>query len=203
MALLTVLNISQHETVPGMNQLLAHLMAKASKADETAAAQMQQLLENENNQVGLVINNRLLNTPYEVVDPLYRCLQNDIKANLENKDLAEDKKKFYKFTHFLFVTKVQEGGSGGKLKKVNPNKKKRTKRMLEEAIYPNFEEQVFMQNSEFKFTFGRTQKQLTAIGQHSFGEQRLIFCVEKSKFDEVVKKLDGLHPAMLSDDIVA
>ena len=38
-AFFTVLNIQQYEEVNGMNQLLAHLMAKAAKNDaETAAA---------------------------------------------------------------------------------------------------------------------------------------------------------------------
>ena len=83
MALLTVLNISQHDECPGMNQLLGHLVAKAAKSDETSAAALKQLLEDEKNQVGLVINERLLNTPYEVEEKfekyfgyLARCDEN-------------------------------------------------------------------------------------------------------------------------------
>ena len=74
--------------------------------------------------------------------------------------------------------------------------------MLDEAIYPKFEEQCFMEKADFKFTFGRGKKE-SAMGQHNFGENRLVFCVSKDNFDKVVPSLEGLHPAMLSGDVVA
>lgn len=119
-AFLTVLNLHQHRETPVIRQLSEYLILKSRASDGTALRQLGTLLAPTSDaQVGLILQERFINMPHQVVPPMYNML-------LEEMTWAVDDKEPYRFTHYLIVSKTyteveslldaQEDRPGKKLK---------------------------------------------------------------------------------------
>ncbi|KAK4671267.1 Mss4p nuclear export [Podospora pseudoanserina] len=101
-AFLTVLNIQEHSpTKPVVRQLAEYLADRATKSqDETLAKVVPEVLLGEGKQqVGLVLAERLLNMPAEVIPPMWSCMIDEIEAAVEDKEP-------YEFTHYLVLSRT-------------------------------------------------------------------------------------------------
>ncbi|KAF8555929.1 hypothetical protein OG21DRAFT_1495942 [Imleria badia] len=92
-AILTVISCRDH---PGLQTVVDHVLSKTS-ADEVFHNTLSLLLQNHH--VGLVLSERLINMPVQVMGPMYRMLCEEI-------DEAIGDGEAYKFTHYLFVSRV-------------------------------------------------------------------------------------------------
>ncbi|OJZ84713.1 hypothetical protein ASPFODRAFT_138653 [Aspergillus luchuensis CBS 106.47] len=99
-AFLTVLNLQEHKDKPVIKDLTAYLQRKAS-ATPTLAPLAQLLSQTPIPPIGLILTERLINMPAEVVPPMYTMLQEEI-------DWAIKDKEPYSFTHYLVVSKTYE-----------------------------------------------------------------------------------------------
>ncbi|KAM0717371.1 hypothetical protein Q7P37_007223 [Cladosporium fusiforme] len=96
-AFLTVLNMHEHREKPVMKQLTAYFASKA--AANPSIGQLQTLLAPESQaQVGLVLCERFINMPHQIVPPLYTMLQDELAEAVKEKEP-------YEFTHYLIVSK--------------------------------------------------------------------------------------------------
>lgn len=101
-AFLTVLNLSTHKDKPVIQQLTQYLTRQASKVGGDVAQQLPKLLSEDNNaQVGLILTERFINCPHEIVPPMYTMLQEEIQWALEEKEP-------YNFTHYLILSKTYQ-----------------------------------------------------------------------------------------------
>ncbi|KAI5286389.1 Mss4p nuclear export [Ascosphaera acerosa] len=96
-AFLTVLNLQQHRDKPVIQALTKYLTQKASAA---RLAPLHALLSQSLvPAIGLILTERLINVPAEVVPPMYAMLQEEIQWAL-------DEGEPYSFTHYLIVSRA-------------------------------------------------------------------------------------------------
>ncbi|KAI1192257.1 putative actin cytoskeleton organization and vesicular protein [Nemania serpens] len=94
-ALVTVLNAQEHRQKKPVAQIIDYLSEKAKTTQSLAP--IPELLASGQH-VGIVLSERLLNMPSEIVPPLYNMLVDEVK------DAVEDEEP-YEFTHYLIVSK--------------------------------------------------------------------------------------------------
>jgi protein BCP1 len=104
-AFLTVLNLNEHCPKKPAVAKLAEYLAERAQADESlTAAGVPELLSaskagEKKPVVGLVLAERLINMPAEVIPPMWNCLIDEIEAALEDGEP-------YEFTHYLVVSRA-------------------------------------------------------------------------------------------------
>ncbi|KAG9529892.1 hypothetical protein KCU93_g3054, partial [Aureobasidium melanogenum] len=97
-AFLTILNLRQHKETPVIADLTAYLSRKASTIPSLSS--LPSLLAADSKaEVGLILTERFINMPSEIVTPMYTMLQEEIQWAL-------DEKEPYNFTHYLILSKT-------------------------------------------------------------------------------------------------
>ncbi|KAL4779357.1 p21-C-terminal region-binding protein-domain-containing protein [Aspergillus varians] len=99
-AFLTVLNLQAHSDKPAIKTLTAYIKRKAS-ANPSLAPLTELLSQTPIPPIGLILTERLINMPGEVVPPMYTMLQEEIAWAIEEKEP-------YNFSHYLIVSKTYE-----------------------------------------------------------------------------------------------
>ncbi|KAF8417075.1 protein bcp1 [Tirmania nivea] len=102
-AFLTVLNVNLHrKTNPAMETLVKYILEK-SKVNEKLHEQLTRILEKEDGAeqggLGLILTERMVNMPVEVVPPMYKMLQEEVQWAL-------DEKEPYEFEAYLVLSKT-------------------------------------------------------------------------------------------------
>ncbi|MCJ1245528.1 Mss4p nuclear export [Trapelia coarctata] len=133
-AFLSVINLHEHREKPVIKALTEYLVRQASTNPALAAA-AKLLQSSEGVEVGLILTERLINIPAEVVPPMYRMLLEEIAWAIEEKEP-------YNFTHYLILSKTyQEVASKLSVGEDRPQKKKK-KQDSEEIFYFHPEDEV-------------------------------------------------------------
>ena len=127
-AFLTVLNLHQHRDKQVIQDLTKYIAGKSS-AISSLATGLPQLLQDPSKQVGLILTERFINMPSEIITPCYTMLQEEIQWALEEKEP-------YDFTHYLILSKTyQEVESKLDAQENRPNKKGKQAKPNLETFY--------------------------------------------------------------------
>jgi protein BCP1 len=94
-AFLTVLNMHEHREKPVIQQLAKYITSKSGSRKDFSSV----LDPSSNNQIGLILTERFINMPAQIVPPMYNML-------LEEIQWANDEKEPYTFTHYLIISKT-------------------------------------------------------------------------------------------------
>ncbi|RPB18575.1 hypothetical protein L211DRAFT_859330 [Terfezia boudieri ATCC MYA-4762] len=102
-AFLTVLNVNLHrKTNPAVETLVNYILEK-SKVNEKLHEQLTRILNKKNGAekggLGLILTERMVNMPVEVVPPMYKMLQEEVQWAL-------DEKESYDFEAYLILSKT-------------------------------------------------------------------------------------------------
>ncbi|KAI9803340.1 MAG: Mss4p nuclear export [Piccolia ochrophora] len=97
-AFLTVLNLHEHREKAVIKQLNSYILDRSS-TDPTLAGLRDHLLPDSSSRIGLILTERLINIPPEVIPPMYTML-------LEEITWANDEKEPYQFSHYLVISKT-------------------------------------------------------------------------------------------------
>ncbi|KZT22072.1 hypothetical protein NEOLEDRAFT_1120069, partial [Neolentinus lepideus HHB14362 ss-1] len=101
-AFLTVLNMHVHKNHPSVKSLMAYLLLK-SASNVPLHSTLQTLIGSAGidgpSHVGLILSERLINMPVQVVPPMYRMLAEEIKWAIDNNEP-------YRFDHLLFISRT-------------------------------------------------------------------------------------------------
>ncbi|KAK0746557.1 p21-C-terminal region-binding protein-domain-containing protein [Schizothecium vesticola] len=101
-AFLTVLNASAAPTDGPVAKLASYLAERARSSDDRALAEAAPALLSGSGEggpvVGLVLAERLLNMPAEVIPPMWGCLMDEVEAAVEDGEA-------YGFTHYVVVSR--------------------------------------------------------------------------------------------------
>ncbi|KAI9371817.1 p21-C-terminal region-binding protein-domain-containing protein [Aspergillus egyptiacus] len=117
-AFLTVLNLQEHSDKPAIKSLTTYLHRKAS-SNPSLSPLAALLSQSPIPPIGLILTERLINMPAEVVPPMYTMLQEEIAWAIEEKEP-------YSFTHYLIVSKTyEEVESKLDMEETRPQKKKK------------------------------------------------------------------------------
>ncbi|KAF2225251.1 protein bcp1 [Elsinoe ampelina] len=121
-AFLTVLSLRTHAANPALQTLTAYLQSRSRT--NPSLAPLSTLLSNPDAHVGLILSEKLINMPTEIVPPMYTML-------LEELIWAAEEKRPVDFTHYVVLSKtysevaseldeparpqkkVRQGGGGG------------------------------------------------------------------------------------------
>jgi protein BCP1 len=97
-AFLTVLNLHAHKEKPIVQSLSKYITSKCGKIPSLST--LPSLLSPSSSaQVGLILTERLINMPTEIVPPMYTMLIEEITLALKDNES-------YNFTHYLILSKV-------------------------------------------------------------------------------------------------
>ncbi|KAF8816680.1 hypothetical protein BYT27DRAFT_7181540 [Phlegmacium glaucopus] len=99
LALLTVLNMHLHHQNTSIKAIANYLLGVTSTADPAFHATLQTLFSQSEAHVGLVLCERLVNMPVEVIPPMYNMLADEIKWALADGEP-------YHFTHLIILSRM-------------------------------------------------------------------------------------------------
>ncbi|CBX94117.1 hypothetical protein IAQ61_003987 [Plenodomus lingam] len=195
-AFLTVLNLTTHKDKQVIKDLTAYLARKSNPSLPDLAP----LLASASAQIGLILTERFINMPHEIVPPMYTMLLEEIQWALQEKEP-------YAFTHYLVLSKCYTevastlttpsastaGGAGA----ANPSKKSRKDRS-EATFYFHPEDEVW-----HKYALGwgdyeydtpvdegasDSKRAFSELGVRPRGH---LVLVEAGRFEEGVKGVQG------------
>jgi len=100
-AFLTVLNLNVHKDHPSIKALVNYLLSKSSA--NPRARTLHDLIGQDalssSQHVGLLLGERMVNMPPQIIPPMYRMLQDEIKW-------ANDDKESYIFEHYIVLSRL-------------------------------------------------------------------------------------------------
>ncbi|PLN78455.1 p21-C-terminal region-binding protein-domain-containing protein [Aspergillus taichungensis] len=99
-AFLSVLNLQEHQDKPVIKDLTRYLHRKAQSTPSLAPL-ANLLSQSPPPPIGLILTERLINMPSEVVPPMYTMLQEEIAWALEDNEP-------YNFSHYVILSKTYE-----------------------------------------------------------------------------------------------
>ena len=118
-----------------IQQLTTYLQQKAS-SNPSLSSLASLLSQNPVPPVGLILTERLINMPSEVVPPMYSMLQEEIAWAIEDKEP-------YNFSHYLILSKnYEEVESKLDTEETRPQKKKKRSGNKAEQFYFHPEDEV-------------------------------------------------------------
>ena len=186
-AFLTVLNLHEHRSKSVVQQLSKYLLERTS----TLLPQLTKLLDPSNSsaQVGLILTERFINIPHQVIPPMYNML-------LEEMQWANEEKEPYQFTHYLVISKTYtEVSSKLDAEDDRPAKKsKAAKGTGSEIFYFHPEDEILQKHALASSSFDYV-KQSESDSKRAFQElgvrpQGHVILLEGSKFEGAVKAVN-------------
>jgi len=185
-AFLSVLNLQQHKDAPVIKDLIAYIQRKASTP---GFAPLQNLLSLPSlPAIGLILTERLINVPSEVVPPMYTMLLEEIGWALEENEP-------YNFSHYLILSRTyEEVASKLDHEDVRPQKKKKKAANEKgEVFYFHPEDEIFQRHGLCYGNFTHTHQQPDGHSDSKRAFQELgirprghMILLEASKFEAAV-----------------
>ena len=150
-AFLSVLNLQQHKDNPVVGKVLQYLKSKAnSKPQLKALADL--FAKPEIPAIGLILSERLINVPAEVVPPMYTMMLEEVKWALEDGEP-------YNFSHYLIVSKTYTEVASKLDDEDNRPKKKKKAAGNFETMYFHPEDEVYQRHALCHSGFDYSTKQ--------------------------------------------
>ncbi|KAI7370294.1 hypothetical protein KC354_g1336 [Hortaea werneckii] len=187
-AFLTVLNMHHHREKPVMKQLSDYLISKAS-TQPTAQQQLRDLLSPTSQaQVGLILTERFINMPSEIVPPMYNMIRSEIAAAVEDKEP-------YEFTHYLLISKTYTEVAS-KLDAEDDRPQKKTKKAANEPetfyFHPEDEALHRYAMGVCNYDYEKVSDEGASDAKRTFQElgvkpQGHLILIEGQRFEEAVK----------------
>jgi protein BCP1 len=153
------------------------------------------LKSSDTNQVGLVLTERLINIPAEVVPPMYRMLVEEIVWALEEKEP-------YNFTHYLVVSKTYQevesnlDSESGKTRKRKKQRSGTSNKTVPSIFYFHPEDEVLQRHAKLYggFDYIKQQGEGQSDAKRTFQElgirpQGHLMLIEAENFGIAVKDL--------------
>lgn len=180
-AFLSVLNMHEHREKESIKQLAAYLASKSPELQPLLAADSKA-------QVGLVLSERFINMPHQIVPPLYTMLESELAEAIKEKEP-------YEFTHYLIISKCYtEVASKLDLEDNPPSKKSKAAGAKAEVFYFHPEDEVWQRHAaaHAEFDYNLVGADGASDSKRAFQElgirpQGNLMLIEASKFGEAVK----------------
>lgn len=186
-AFLTVLNLHEHRAKACIQTLIKYL---ASKAARSGLKELPSLLDTSSeSQVGLILTERFVNMPHQIVPPMYTMLQEEIAW-------ANEEKEPYNLTHYLIFSKTySEVASKLDIEDDRPSKKpKKATNGTEELFYFHPEDGVLARYAVCSggFEYDKQGEDGSSDSKRVFSDlgvkqQGHLILIEAAKFNEAVK----------------
>ncbi|KAJ5160131.1 Protein bcp1 [Penicillium canariense] len=186
-AFLSVLNLQEHKDKPVIQDLIKYLQGKA--ASNPALSPLSELLSQTHvPPIGLILTERLINMPSEIIPPMYNMLLEEIAWAIQDKEP-------YNFSHYLIISKnYEEIESKLDLEESRPQKKKKKGGEASQRFFFHPEDEVLERNALCTGTIEYTHKQDEghADSKRAFQELGIrtkgsLTLIDGAKFEDAVK----------------
>ncbi|XP_027168642.1 protein BCCIP homolog isoform X2 [Coffea eugenioides] len=180
-AFVTALNMGRYKDHKCMIELKEFLL-KSCKED--SVSNLRSLLGEKAQDVGLLVSQRVVNLPPQLLPPLYDALFDEVSWATEDEPTEELQKSFC-FKSYLMISKIY--------KHKNANKKMgKSGDREEDIIYSKPEDELFDQLSSWSFSFPLHTQQVTANELKDYRPMGLVMAVDASKVGIFRKQLHSL-----------
>ncbi|KAF1985113.1 hypothetical protein K402DRAFT_335162 [Aulographum hederae CBS 113979] len=188
-AFMTVLNLHQHRENQAVKDLTQYLIQKSSSSSSSLAQIPSLLSPSSNAQVGLILTERFINMPSEIVPPMYKFLSEEIS-------LAVQAKEPFQFSHYLIVSKTYKEIES-KLDQEDDRPAKKSKGSKDEAVFYFHPEDEALHQQALGFgdyDYSKQGDEGASDSKRAFQELGVkpsghIILVEGSKFEEAVRSV--------------
>ncbi|KAK2579280.1 hypothetical protein KPH14_008239 [Odynerus spinipes] len=182
----TVINISDRQNLPCIQQLRDLLKELSSEhATDAAYTMIKNVLENDSQPIGLLINERFINIPAQISVPLFENLIAEMKR-------ASNRKMPFNFSYYILICKLYKMED----KKVGKTKnKKRNNADTPTVMWSNPEEEIFAEEATVSFEFtveNESDSGLSGAWTETDDEMkpyRRVLLFEASKFQSIINKI--------------
>lgn len=202
-ALLSIININENLTKPSVRGVVDYVLEK-TKSEIEFNMVLSKLFNptkttkgpSKDLKVGLILSERMINMPVEVVPPMYKMLAEEMEK-------AEDAHEKYEFDYFLIISKiyklvhsnVDEEEDGQKAKKKKPLQKDAT----EEFDYFHYEDLVFEENARYHGHYAYTNQQQETDSRRVFTEYGIdprfsVLLLDKAGFMKSIPEMEEKFP---------
>ena len=212
-AILSVINLTNNLNVAVIKQLIEYILNKTKSKTEFNII-LKKLLTNQNDttrdrkfKTGLIISERFINMPVEVIPPMYKML-------LQEMEKAEDAHENYEFDYFLIISRVyqlvdpveredEDHEKESNRKKKNKNKKKKLANNEPKPIemdYFHLEDQILESNTQFKgiFEYNNENKQETdsrrVFTEYGIDPKLSLILIDKDNLAKSVIEMEQQFP---------
>ncbi|KAL6450987.1 BCP1 Protein BCP1 [Candida maltosa Xu316] len=200
-ALLSVINMTNNLTNPGIKKLVEYVLLKTKNKTEFNIM-LKKLLtigNTTNNtkklKTGLIISERLINMPVEVIPPMYKML-------LDEMEKAEDAHENYEFDYFLIISRVYQ--LVDPVEQADENKKKKKISTSEpkpiEMDYFHMEDQILEENANYRgvFEYNNENKQETdsrrVFTEYGIDPKLSLILIDKDSLAKSVIEMEQQFP---------
>ncbi|KAG0137628.1 putative bcp1 protein [Tuber indicum] len=98
-AFLTVVNLQEHKDKPVVQDLIKYILARSQSSPNLNKKLNELLSSSASSHTGLILTERLINVPTEIVPPMYKMLLEEINWAIEENEP-------YNFSNFLIISKT-------------------------------------------------------------------------------------------------
>ncbi|KAE8894326.1 hypothetical protein PF005_g2643 [Phytophthora fragariae] len=179
---ITALNLKSFAAEKSVQQVLQYVTKKCPSAE---LPKLQQILNAKN--VGLVLNERMVNLPYQLVPALHSALHEDIEWAIENED-TEALRDSFKMDYFLILatcTEEKSGSSGSK-----KGKKSKTTYEQTAKFFHNFEDEFLEQEAEISFSFDTPLTERERVDKSS--KTTVVMLLEREKHKAALASISAM-----------
>ncbi|XP_020222554.1 protein BCCIP homolog isoform X2 [Cajanus cajan] len=181
-ALVTALNLYRYREHRCIVTLKDFLLRKA-RQEKGVADRLRLLLEEQARDVGLLVSQRMLNLPPQLLPHLYAALFDEVSWATEDEP-TEELRNSFKFKHYIILSKIY-------MKNVD-QKRKLSNDSDEAIIYVKPEDEIFHKLSSWSFNFPLQTQQLAPHELKNYRATGLVMAVEVDKIATFRQELASL-----------
>ncbi|KAI8325149.1 hypothetical protein GQ54DRAFT_242522, partial [Martensiomyces pterosporus] len=193
-AFLTVLNMNTHKDKQAIKQIKSYLLKKAEKA--RVSGRLSEILDNEEKDVGLLLNERVVNMPPQVVAPMLKMLMEELEWAVEDKEP-------YKFEYYLLMAPMykdvaavdedDEDDEAGSSRNYRARKQGKDAAGSIDAFL-HAEDEFVEEFAQLKFDYKFSRSKRVAESRNSFADtgiapSRRCLVIHKSKIRPLIDRL--------------
>ncbi|EME41076.1 hypothetical protein DOTSEDRAFT_136631 [Dothistroma septosporum NZE10] len=192
-AFLTVLNLHQYKDKAVIKQLTEYIVRKSTGLPLERSLKDLLNPEDSSSQVGLILSERFINMPYQIMPPLYTFLTSEFRGAIENNNT-------YPFTHFLVLSKTYLEVAAFEADPSQPAKKKSKSSSNgdSEVFYFHDEDEILQKYAQGTATYGYEKADAepeASDAKRTFSEwgmkpQGHLILIEAGKFEGAVKGVE-------------
>ncbi|KAG3206498.1 hypothetical protein PC128_g692 [Phytophthora cactorum] len=179
---ITALNLRSFADETSIQQVLQYVTKKCPSAE---LPKLQQILNTKN--VGLLLNERMVNLPYQLVPALHSALHEDIEWAIQNED-TEELRNSFEMDYFLILstcTEEKSGSSGSK-----KGKKSKTTYEQTAKFFHNFEDEFLEQEAELSFSFDTPLTERERVDKSS--KTTVVMLLERKKHKAALASISAM-----------
>ncbi|CAI8617280.1 unnamed protein product [Vicia faba] len=183
-ALATALNLWRYREQRCIIQLKEFLLHKVCQ-EKRIADQLRLLLGEQAHNLGLLVSQRVVNLPPQLLPHLYDSLFNEVSWATEDEP-TEDLRNSFKFKHYIILSKIY------KHKNAEQKRKQSYDSDDEAIVYVKPEDEIFHKLSSWSFCFPLRTQQPAPHELKNYRSMGLIMAVEADKIPAFRQELGSL-----------